>query len=533
MKTKIKLTKKKIIIILIVIFVLLFFYFFFGNKKENNVFFDVVYSDIKKDIFESGVLKKGEEINLGFKTGGKIGDIYVKIGEYVKEGDILGKLDNDELKLQLSKARNNLEMANINLSKMERGFTEEEVNNYEIAFKKAEDSFKNSENNLFDLERSLRSQIKDTYSKVDDIIGSKIDKFFINPKSYNANFEVSIDNGGTLYYFPVSQDERNIVNNGKIRTEDNLKKIKEISTKEDSIEYIKEVENYLKDIISFLDNIASLMNSFSTYDLYYESILTQYKQDISSSRSSVSLVLSSLYTSLNAYNSAVSSYDLSKGNLEQAKSQLNIIVNGTREEDIEIQKSTINQIKTEIEIISNYIEDSSIRALRDGMITDIKKKKGEIIQPGEPLFSFLEENSYQVEVNIYEGEIARISIKDKVQIELVAFPYQKFQGEVISIEPVGRIIDGVVYYKTIIYAYDVIDKAMSGMTADIIITTLEKENVLVVSENTLNRINNKVFVNVLEGKELKEKEIEVGVRGDGRIVEVISGLKEGDKVLVK
>ncbi len=49
-----------------------------------------------------GIVKENQIINLGFKAAGQISHIYVKEGDYVREGQILGKLDDKDYKLQLS-----------------------------------------------------------------------------------------------------------------------------------------------------------------------------------------------------------------------------------------------------------------------------------------------------------------------------------------------------------------------------------------------------------------------------------------------
>ncbi len=70
------------------------------------------------------------------------------------------------------------------------------------------------------------------------------------------------------------------------------------------------------------------------------------------------------------------------------------------------------------------------------------------------------------------------------------------------------------------------------MTADIIIQSERRENVLVVPGEAVKKINNETTVEVLQGREVKEKEIEIGLEGSNDMVEVISGLKEGEKVIL-
>lgn len=50
----------------------------------------------------SGVVKESHEINLGFKTAGQIEAIYVKEGDYVKEGQLVAALDSKDYQLGLN-----------------------------------------------------------------------------------------------------------------------------------------------------------------------------------------------------------------------------------------------------------------------------------------------------------------------------------------------------------------------------------------------------------------------------------------------
>jgi RND family efflux transporter MFP subunit len=49
-----------------------------------------------------GIVKENQIVNLGFKTAGQIEKIYVKEGDYVREGQLIAQLDDDDYKLQLS-----------------------------------------------------------------------------------------------------------------------------------------------------------------------------------------------------------------------------------------------------------------------------------------------------------------------------------------------------------------------------------------------------------------------------------------------
>jgi multidrug efflux pump subunit AcrA (membrane-fusion protein) len=56
----------------------------------------------------TGTLQAAQQVALGFKTNGKLTSLNVKVGDQVKEGQLLAELDNSSQKLQLAQARQTL-----------------------------------------------------------------------------------------------------------------------------------------------------------------------------------------------------------------------------------------------------------------------------------------------------------------------------------------------------------------------------------------------------------------------------------------
>jgi len=116
---------------------------------------------------------------------------------------------------------------------------------------------------------------------------------------------------------------------------------------------------------------------------------------------------------------------------------------------------------------------------------------------------------------------------------MVAFPDQSFAGKVLSIDPAEKIVDGVVYYEIVITFESVPEGIKPGMTADLTIKTALKENVLTVPEDAILEKDGKTVVETLEDGLVKEKEVTVGLKGTGDMVEIISGLEGGEKVILR
>jgi multidrug efflux pump subunit AcrA (membrane-fusion protein) len=66
-----------------------------------------------------------------------------------------------------------------------------------------------------------------------------------------------------------------------------------------------------------------------------------------------------------------------------------------------------------------------------------------------------------------------------------------------------------------------------------VIKTNSKENVLVIPKSAILKNDGKTFVQVLKGKSFEEREIEIGLQGSGDMVEVVSGLAEGERLVIK
>jgi multidrug efflux pump subunit AcrA (membrane-fusion protein) len=70
------------------------------------------------------------------------------------------------------------------------------------------------------------------------------------------------------------------------------------------------------------------------------------------------------------------------------------------------------------------------------------------------------------------------------------------------------------------------------MTANIDILTEEKNNVLALPQRLLIRKDNEVFAQILENGAVKEIPVQTGLRGSDGYVEIVSGLSEGQQVVV-
>lgn len=91
--------KKKIIgiIVLVAIIAGVGFYIKKQNSAKTVNSEEVIKADISEYVEDIGVVKSKNEVNIYMPTAGKVSQILVDIGDKVKKGDVLVKLDKDEV----------------------------------------------------------------------------------------------------------------------------------------------------------------------------------------------------------------------------------------------------------------------------------------------------------------------------------------------------------------------------------------------------------------------------------------------------
>jgi len=143
-------------------------------RKEKPVFniVEVSRGNVSQEISETGQIKKGEEINLSFKSSGKIEKIYVAVGQEVKEGEILAKLEITQLHLQLKEAKANLEAQKAKLAELEKGARAEEIQISQTLLEKA----KNELDNLY---KDTPLILNQSYNLAENAIRQTIAPLFI------------------------------------------------------------------------------------------------------------------------------------------------------------------------------------------------------------------------------------------------------------------------------------------------------------------------------------------------------------------
>lgn len=89
-------------------------------------------------ISASGNIEPKARVNLAFESPGRVAEVMVEVGDSVKAGDVLARLDTWQLELQVEQARAALALAEAQLAQLQAGPRQEDVERAEASLRAAQ-----------------------------------------------------------------------------------------------------------------------------------------------------------------------------------------------------------------------------------------------------------------------------------------------------------------------------------------------------------------------------------------------------------
>jgi RND family efflux transporter MFP subunit len=511
---------KKIILPIIIIILLVVIIYQFVLKKEEPTFtlVEVVKGEVFQEVSETGQVQKGDKISLSFKNAGRIERIYVEVGEEVKAGNILAKLETVELNIKLQEAKAALSLVRAQLDKLLAGATQEEI-------KIAQTEVENKQVAL-DI---ARQNLEDAY---EDALNT-LDAAYL--KAYNSQ---NVADTIQRTYFTAFDQEGIRVKENKTKIETAVSQIKsylDTAKENPTQENIDSSLFQTKSELSKIFNALKVIRETCEEPNYRNVVSSTNKTSLNTQRTNINTASTNIADAQQTITSKKLAVDTAEGNLQAAEDDLALAAASPRAEDIDYYQAQVDQAQSQVRILENQIQDANLKSPVSGQITEIKKRVGELVQPSlqDAVITFLPADPFEIEVDIYEEDVVKVKIGNLVDISLVPFPGEIFQGKVISIDPAEKLIEGIVYYKVIITFEEMPEGVKPGMTADIVIKTESRENVLIIPEDIIQKKDSKQIVEVFKDGVAEDREIEIGLVGTNEMVEVISGLEEGEEVILR
>jgi multidrug efflux pump subunit AcrA (membrane-fusion protein) len=146
-------------------------------------------------------------------------------------------------------------------------------------------------------------------------------------------------------------------------------------------------------------------------------------------------------------------------------------------------------------------------------------------------FTIVDPTAFEVKVGLPESDAIKVKPGQQASTTLDALTGTTLTGTVTSIDDTATVTSNVVTYNALVSVTNPPADAKSGMTANVTITTLSKDNVLEVATAAVQTQAGNSYVNKLVNGRVVQTDVTTGLQGDSN-TEIVSGLSQGDQVVV-
>lgn len=535
-------------IIIIVIIAIVIFFGMSGKKDSNYVTEAATIADIKQTVEVTGSIESADDIDLNFNGPGTLQQLLVKVGDEVIVGQRLAALAAGGVASQVADARAAVDIAKSSLEQLIAGASSEDIDVTEEEVATARASYQAAQDALTNLESTRDQELENLRAEALNTLNNK---YFIAQYSLDVIYDAIMDPNadGFLYVSDVSllSSAKSKYNTANLDYEeaviDLLVVAQETGEYDDILFALDGLEGTLEAVADTLATTFGTMLVTVENSVYTRTVIDAFKVSINTQMTAINTAIAavqddaadlrirdlyyqtSLIDAHNNVDSKLASLNLTEAKLNLKKAPPRNFEITTAEANVKRAQATLNRY------LSNFSE-TVINAPVDGVITNINFDVGEQTSAATPVISMIGISSLQIEVDVPESDITKIKMSDEVEITLDAFSSdEKFIGTVTFIDPAATVIDGVTYYKVKVSLNGDNEKIKSGMTADLTISTDSREGVLAIPSRAVIYREGKKYVQIYDGINLSEVEISTGLRGDGGLTEILSGLEQGVEVV--
>ena len=213
-------------------------------------------------------------------------------------------------------------------------------------------------------------------------------------------------------------------------------------------------------------------------------------------------------------------------------------------------KEQVNTAREGVQRAQTNLGYATITSPIDGVVLSKAVEEGQTVAASfntPELFTIAQDlTDMRVIADIDEADIGGVKEGQRVSFTVDAFPEDKFEGSVTQVRQQATTESNVVTYEVVISARNNDLKLKPGLTANVTIFTLEKNDVLVAPAKALRFMPNEALLQkgeiiedveaptklwTKEGNTFKAHKVETGTT-NGMLTEIVSGINEGTEVLI-
>lgn len=475
--------------------------------------------DLSENATASGQVSAAEEASLSLLSAGQVVAVNTQVGDTVQAGDVLVELESASLVRALESAESAVRVAEAELAELLADPTATELaaaearvasaqatlddllagpTEAEIAASKA--SLDAAQANVWSASGSLSAKYETSDADVQQAL--------INLETAQENLQAAEeawvqaavcneDSNGNIHCETYDTDAGN-------RADRNVELARaELALAQARLEDAQNPDN---------NSVASSQASVASAQASYDSALARHE---------------SLLAGATADQIAAAEADLLS-----AQATLDTLLAGPLGTDIQIYETRLAQAQTDLTAARNNLEDATLIAPFDGIVTNVFVAEGETASG--LAINLVDMSRLEVVLSVDEVDIGQISMGQPAVVSFETWPDAAVASEVVSISPSAVNQNDLISFDVTLRLGESDLPILVGMTANADLVTANRENVLLVATSaiTADRNTGQYFVNQVNADgSVVQVEVTVGLR-DSQFTQVTSGIEEGTELLM-
>ncbi len=198
--------------------------------------------------------------------------------------------------------------------------------------------------------------------------------------------------------------------------------------------------------------------------------------------------------------------------------------------NLQVSQARLRQAEQAVSEAKVMVSYTTIKAPKDGMVVDRLAEQGDMARPGEPLLVLYDPTSLRLEVPVMENLAVNLKAGDELRVQIDALNNRQVAAVIDEIVPQAEAASRSFLVKVRLPRSEDMFEGMFGR----LVIPVGRRRHLCLHTGAIETIGQLQFVDVVDPDGVLERRfIKTGRYGDQVHREVLSGLKAGDRVLLK
>ena len=225
--------------------------------------------------------------------------------------------------------------------------------------------------------------------------------------------------------------------------------------------------------------------------------------------------------------------------VDRAQANLDLVRSGPRPAEVQSLEKELALAELSLEEAQASMAQAAVTAPFTGTVLEVTVKPGEVVGVYSPLVKIADLQRLEVRARIDEVDVGQVAPGQGVTVTLDAYPGRPLRGYVAEVAPAVTVDRGSAYYLTSVSLDPASFTSTAGptitlrlgMAANLTLVTTERDDALLVPRRAVERVGEGSYVIVLRSGRRERVRVTLGT-GDAQYYEVISGVAEGEQVVV-